>query len=169
MKAEIIGIGNQNLYQNFFEASCEYLQRELAAVGIGMGSRRMVPAQSQEVYDRLREASRQGDLVAVLPSAEPEAALAAAQAISAGLGLELQKDPALEEQLAQRASRMGRDYSSEELGSFAAIPKGSLRIPNPSGLVQGYAIRAQKQLMLVLPGTPSELAGCFSASVRRLR
>ena len=61
MKAEIIGIGNQNLYQNFFEASCEYLQRELAAVGIGMGSRRMVPAQSQEVYDRLREASRQGD------------------------------------------------------------------------------------------------------------
>jgi SrtB family sortase len=168
MKAEIIGIGNQSLYQNFFEACCEYLQRELSSLGIGIGSRRLVPGQSQEVFDRLREASRQGDLVVVLPAAEPGAAQAAAQAIAAGLGLEIRSDPALEEQLAQRAARQGKDYSREELAALAGAPAGSLSIPNPSGMIQGYAIRAQKQLMLVLPGVPSELAVCFSGSVRRL-
>ena len=168
MKAEIIGIGNQSLYQNFFEACCEYLQRELAAVGIAMGSRRMVPADRQEVYARLREAARQGDLVAVLPAPEPDAVRAAGEAIAAGLGLELRTDPAQAEQLAQRAARQGKEYSREELEAFSAAPTGSIPLPNPSGLVQGYAIRAQRQVMLVLPGTPSELAGCFSASVRRL-
>ncbi len=66
MRAEIIGVGNQNKYQSFFEASREYLQRELAALGITVGSSRLVPGRTPEVFAQLLEASQRGELVAVL-------------------------------------------------------------------------------------------------------
>ncbi len=74
MRAEIIGVGNQNKYQSFFEASREYLQRELAALGITVGSSRLVPGRTPEVFAQLLEASQRGELVAVLTAPEPAAA-----------------------------------------------------------------------------------------------
>ena len=71
MRAEIIGVGNQNKYQSFFEASREYLQRELAALGITVGSSRLVPGRTPEVFAQLLEASQRGELVAVLTAPEP--------------------------------------------------------------------------------------------------
>ena len=53
MRAEIIGVGNQNKYQSFFEASREYLQRELAALGITVGSSRLVPGRTPEVFAQI--------------------------------------------------------------------------------------------------------------------
>ncbi len=59
-------------------------------------------------------------------------------------------------------------FTQAEVEAFAAAPNGCRRILNPSGMVQGYALSAKKQLMLVLPATPSELMGCFSSTVRQL-
>ncbi len=72
MRAEIIGVGNQNKYQSFFEASREYLQRELAALGITVGSSRLVPGRTPEVFAQLLEASQRGELVAVLTAPEEQ-------------------------------------------------------------------------------------------------
>ena len=168
MRAEIIGVGNQNKYQSFFEASREYLQRELAALGITVGSSRLVPGRTPEVFAQLLEASQRGELVAVLTAPEPAAATAVTEAVCQGLRLEPRVDPALVRQLSRRASQEVVPFTQAEVEAFAAAPNGCRRILNPSGMVQGYALSAKKQLMLVLPATPSELMGCFSSTVRQL-
>ena len=68
MRAEIIGVGNQNKYQSFFEASREYLQRELAALGITVGSSRLVPGRTPEVFAQLLETEI---FLAVMPVGTP--------------------------------------------------------------------------------------------------
>ncbi len=168
MRAEIIGVGNQSKYQSFFEASREYLQRELAALGVTLGSSRLVPGRTAEVFAQLLEVSQRGDLVVVLTTPEPAAAAAVTEAVCQGLRLEPRIDPALVRQLARRASQEAAPYTQAEVEAFAAAPGGCRRILNPSGMVQGYALSAKKQLMLVLPATPSELMGCFTSTVRQM-
>ncbi len=168
MRAEIIGVGNQTRYQNAFLSSREYLSRELASLGITLGSIRLVPPRTAEVFAQLLEGSRQGDLVLVLTAPEPAAAQAVTDAICDGLRLEPRTDATLARQIARRAAQQGRELTRAEAETFSAAPSGSRRILNSTGLVQGCAISAKKQLMLVLPAVPGELTACFSSSVRQL-
>ena len=146
MRAEIIGVGNQTRYQNAFLSSREYLSRELASLGITLGSIRLVPPRTAEVFAQLLEGSRQGDLVLVLTAPEPAAAQAVTDAICDGLRLEPRTDATLARQIARRAAQQGRELTRAEAETFSAAPSGSRRILNSTGLVQGCAISAKKQI-----------------------
>ncbi len=168
MRAEIIGVGNQTRYHSLFDGAEKYLRQEFSALGITLGGMRLVPGRTAEVFAQLLEGSRQSDLVVVLAAPEPAAAQAVCDAVCEGLRLEPRTDSSLARQLSRRAAQSGHEYSRAQVEAFTAVPSGSRRILNNSGLVQGYAISAKKQLMLVLPAVPSELMSCFSSSVRQL-
>lgn len=168
MNAVIIGVGNQTKHRERFEGCRDFIQRELTEVGAALSGFSLVPPRMGEVLDQLREASRDGDLVLVLPAPDPAAAGAVTGAICQGLRLEQTVDPDLATQLARRAAQHERDWLREEIEAFAAAPAGCHRIPNPTGMVQGYAVTASRQLLLVLPAVRSELTACFESTVAGL-
>ncbi len=166
MRAEIIGVGNETQHRSLFEGCREYLRGELRQLGLSLGSFRLVPPRGAEVYAQLLEAVRAGDVVLILAAAEPDAAEAVTQAVCDGLRLKSNIDQALVRQLTRRYAQRGMTKAEAE--RYALAPAGCRRILNPAGPVQGYAVTAKKQLMLVLPAVPGELMGCFSSGVRQL-
>lgn len=168
MKAIIIGVGNQTRHQARFEGCQEYLRRELAEVGISLDSMHLAPPRRAEVYAQLLEAASQEDLVLVLAAPDPAAAGAVTQAVCELLRLEPVGDETLARQLARRAAQHDKDWTKAEIEAFAAAPGGCRHIPNPAGMVQGYAVSAQNQLILVLPAVQSELTACMSSTARQM-
>ena len=168
MKAIIIGVGNQTRHQARFEGCQEYLRRELAEVGISLDSMHLAPPRRAEVYAQLLEAASQEDLVLVLAAPDPAAAGAVTQAVCELLRLEPVGDETLARQLARRAAQHDKDWTKAEIEAFATAPGGCHRVPNPAGMVQGYAVSAQNQLILVLPAVQSELTACMSSTARQM-
>lgn len=168
MRADIIAVGDSAEYGPFFPVSCDYIRTELASLGCEVGRCAQSSGDSRELYETLKASTDESAIIFVLQAPAPETARTVAEVCAAGLGLGVIVDPALLNTLAAHAARSGRSYTKDQLEDFLLRPSSASAVPNPSGLVQGWCISAQKQLLMALPLVPSQLAAMFSAHVRSI-
>ena len=168
MKADIIAVGNRDIYSSFFNAGFDYLQNELRGMDISMRSYKTLRSEPSELFSALEDAITLSDLIVILSSPEPDSARTVSSVLSQGFGLPLETDDGILADVAFYASRTGKNLSPDEIASFCSFPQGARIISNPDGLVQGYAFTARRQIMLVLPASPSELTISFAPWVKEL-
>ena len=168
IKAEIIAVGSAEQYQPFFEASADYLRTEFYSMGVQCEGFTAAGADPAKLFAAVRQAAQHAAVVVVLESPEGAAVSAATMVLCQGLGLKAELNAEALAAAQAHAAKTGRGLTEEEAKAFAAFPQGAVLLPNHSGLVQGYALPAKKQLMLVLPSTPSELSITFSSNVKDL-
>lgn len=166
MKIDLIAVGNETRYRNHFDAAYQFLGKEAASVNAEVVSYRILRAEPTELFGVLKSSMQQNDVVLLLAAPDPNSAQTILKVICSGLELGCTTDATLEKQVQQRATHLGLDFTYEQLAAFATFPKGSRMIANPIGLVQGYAITAKKQVLLVLPAVPSELSSVYSSEIR---
>lgn len=166
MKMDMIAVGSEAKYRNHFDAAYQYLKKEAASVGASVENYHILRAEPTALFKAVRDSMQKNEVVCLLAAPEPEVAGTILKIVCSGLELDNTIDPTLEKQVELRASLLGRKFTFEELASFASFPVGARVIKNPAGLVQGYAITAKKQVLLVLPAVPSELSTLYSSEVR---
>ena len=168
IKAELIAAGSAAQYQSFFEASAQYLDTEFYSMGIQCQGLTVAGTDLTALFAAVRQASQRSSVVVLLASPEGIAVSAVTAVLCKGLGLRPEVNPDAAAAVRAHAAKVGRSLTPEEEKAFSMLPHGTVLLPNHSGLVQGYALPAKKQLVLVLPSTPSELAISFSDRVREL-
>lgn len=167
MKIAILAVGSEARYQPTFDTAYQYLKKEAAAFSSEF-SYTICRPETTELFSAMRQTMSQNEAVVLLLSPEPAAVSAALRVVCGGLERTVSTDAALQKQLEARAARMGVSLSYEQLADFASFPSGATLLPNAQGLVQGYAIGARRQLLLVLPALPGELSALYPSAVRPL-
>lgn len=167
MKITILAIGSEAQYQPTFDTAYQYLKKETASLSAEL-SYAICRPDAAELFAALRAAMGQNEAVILLLSPEPAAVSTALRVVCGGLERTAHTDAALQKQLEARAARMGLALGYEQLADFASFPTGATPLPNPQGLVQGYAIAARRQLLAALPALPGELSALYPSAVRPL-
>ena len=167
MKITVLGVGSEAQYQATFDTAYQYIKKETAPLAAEL-SYSICRPEAAGLFAALRESMAQSEAVLLLLPPEPAAVSTALRVVSGGLERTVSTDAALQKQLEQRAARLGLRLPYEQLSDFASFPSGATLLPNPQGMVQGYAISARRQLLLVLPALPGELSALYTAEVRPL-
>lgn len=167
MKITVLGVGSEAQYQATFDTAYQYLKKETAPLAAEL-SYSICRPEAAGLFAALRESMAQSEAVLLLLPPEPAAVSTALRVVSGGLERTVSTDAALQKQLEQRAARLGLRLPYEQLSDFASFPSGATLLPNPQGMVQGYAISARRQLLLALPALPGELSALYTAEVRPL-
>ena len=167
MKITVLGVGSEAQYQATFDTAYQYIKKETAPLAAEL-SYSICRPEAAGLFAALRESMAQSEAVLLLLPPEPAAVSTALRVVSGGLERTVSTDAALQKQLEQRAARLGLRLPYEQLSDFASFPSGATLLPNPQGMVQGYAISARRQLLLVLPALPDELSALYTAEVRPL-
>lgn len=157
IEAKIIAIGVSEQYRQFFEVGVETLSKNLEKMGIGCKSDIITTNTIVNFAKSLQQATENYPLILLLVSPEAKAYESVSSMLSKGLNLEVSPNPVAVQTIAEYCIRTGTMINSEDGQSFSTIPSGVPVIPNPNGLVQGYAVEAQRQTLVVLPCMPSEL------------
>ena len=167
MKITVLGVGSEAQYQATFDTAYQYIKKETAPLAAEL-SYSICRPEAAGLFAALRESMAQSEAVLLLLPPEPAAVSTALRVVSGGLERTVSTDAALQKQLEQRAARLGLRLPYEQLSDFASFPSGATLLPNPQGMVQGYAISARRQLLLALPALPGELSALYTAEVRPL-
>ena len=167
MKITVLAVGSEAQYQPTFDTAYQYLKKETASLSAEL-SYAICRPEPTGLFAAMRQAMSQSEAVILLLSPEPAAVSTALRVVCGGLERSAATDAALQKQLEARAARMGLSLSFEQLADYASFPSGAALLPNPQGLVQGYAITARRQLLMALPALPGELSALYPSAVRPL-
>ncbi len=167
MKITVLAVGSEAQYQPTFDTAYQYLKKETASLSAEL-SYAICRPEPTGLFAAMRQAMSQSEAVILLLSPEPAAVSTALRVVCGGLERSAATDAALQKQLEARAARMGLSLSFEQLADYASFPSGATLLPNPQGLVQGYAITARRQLLMALPALPGELSALYPSAVRPL-
>ena len=74
MKAVLLAVGEAAVYSDFFQASMTYLRQALERLKIQADQAAACSADEEELFELVREYSRQSQLVVLLTAPQPEAA-----------------------------------------------------------------------------------------------
>lgn len=165
MKAQILAAGLTQRHQSFFDASLAFLTTQLQSLGITV-----VQGATQDLtalFGAVESAAREAELVLLLTPPQPEAMEAVNQVVAQGLGLPLELREQELDALQDHARRTGAGFDRGQLLPFATVPQGAAALGG-SGLVRGYALAARRQLLVVLPLSPSELSQLFQGRLGTL-
>ena len=167
MKITVLAVGSEAQYQPTFDTAYQYLKKETTSLSAEL-SYAICRPEPTGLFAAMRQAMSQSEAVILLLSPEPAAVSTALRVVCGGLERSAATDAALQKQLEARAARMGLSLSFEQLADYASFPSGATLLPNPQGLVQGYAITARRQLLMALPALPGELSALYPSAVRPL-
>lgn len=161
MKAEIIAVGDPAKNQSFFDIARQITSRELSTHGAVTSDYTQTPASGEQLYTVLSEATRHSDIIVILAAAEVQAVQVATSVVCSGLELPVKIRRDCIGFLTDYAAHTGHLLTQDERSVFAAAPEGAVSFGAPDGLVQGYAVRARRQMLLILPAVPSQLSRIF--------
>ncbi|MEG1874078.1 MAG: sortase, partial [Angelakisella sp.] len=168
MQAIVLAAGNSASYHDFFDAGWEYLSQQLSAIGLQPVRGEAIPDSVSDCMSTLRDVIGQYQLVLVLASPQPRTATMLSAVLAKGLGLQLTSSPAAAQAVQNHAQRLSVQLLPQDAAAFATIPDGASTLQNPNGFFQGYAISARRQLLLVLPTSPSELQHLYTTYLDEL-
>lgn len=163
--ANILAIGTELLTPYRTDTNSLYLTARLNELGIDVTGKSIVGDDVRDLERALRIALDQADLIVTSGGLGPTADDLTREAVAAVLGLTMDEDPAIVEQLRERFARRGAPMP-EINRRQAMVPSGAIVLANPRGSAPGLLIAHHHKLILLLPGPPRELEPMFETSVR---
>jgi nicotinamide-nucleotide amidase len=173
VNAEIIAVGSELLTPFRQDTNSLYLTRRLDSLGVEVAFKTIVGDSREHIRDAVRTALFRCEVVILTGGLGPTEDDLTRDAVAAGLGVELYRDPDLIAKLYARfAARQIKMPSNNE--RQCDVVRGAAVLPNAGGTAPGQWIETrfegQPRLIMLLPGPPWELEKMFEAECEpRLR
>ena len=153
---EIITIGTEILLGEIVDTNARSIARRLRDLGIDIYRKSTVGDNSQRIAAEIQYALTGCDFVLTTGGLGPTVDDPTREAVALAFGVELEFRPDLWEQIQARFARFGRS-PTENNRRQAYIPRGAQPIENPVGTAPAFLFERGHQLVISLPGVPSEM------------
>jgi nicotinamide-nucleotide amidase len=173
VNAEIIAVGSELLTPHRQDTNSLYLTEKLNDLGVEVRFKSIVGDDLEGLTAAVKLAMRRSDIIIFSGGLGPTEDDLTREAVADGLGLKVQRDPAvlakLEERFAKRGMKMAANNAKQ-----ADILTSATAIPNALGTAPGQWIAGkydgEERLLMLLPGPPYELKAMFETEcIPRLR
>jgi nicotinamide-nucleotide amidase len=164
VKAEIISIGTELLLGEITDTNASYLAAELPLLGIDLYWVTQVGDNLGRLREVLERAWSRSDLILATGGLGPTEDDITREAIAELLGEELSSDPALEQELRQKFTQLGRHMPQSNLKQASRIPSAQA-LPNSRGTAPGWWVEHQGHIIVALPGPPGEMQAMWQKEV----
>ena len=163
-RASIVSIGNEILAGWTVDTNTAYLCGELLRIGIPVVSTYTVGDEIGHIVQKLELACADADIIIVTGGLGPTDDDLTRQSLAEFLGVELQLQQELLEQIQNRfAARNVQMPQKNEIQ--AHIPAGAEALRNDHGTAPGIMVESKGKLLFALPGVPPEMKRMFAESV----
>ncbi|NLX15256.1 MAG: competence/damage-inducible protein A [Phycisphaerales bacterium] len=156
MNAIIISVGTELTSGQTVDTNSAWLSSKLAEIGIPVLLHVTAPDDVEPLSRQIETACAQADLVLVTGGLGPTADDLTREALAQVMGVELQIDPALAEQVRAFFARLNRPMPEANLVQ-AMLPVGSRPLENTCGTAPGIHTRIGSTKVFVMPGVPREM------------
>ena len=173
MNAEIIAIGSELLTPFRQDTNSLALTQQLNDLGVELDFKSVVGDRRSDLVNASRTAFSRADIVVFMGGLGPTEDDLTREAVAEALGLEIHRDPKIEEELRARFAAHGWKMADNNLQQ-ADVIAGAEIIRNPRGTAPGQFLRAEfkgrQKIAMLLPGPPHEILPMFEKDcVERLR
>jgi nicotinamide-nucleotide amidase len=173
VNAEIIAIGSELLTPFRQDTNSLALTAKLNDLGIELDFKSVVGDRRSDLVNAARIAFGRTDIVIFMGGLGPTEDDLTREAVAESLGLELQRDARIAEELRARFAAHGWKMADNNLQQ-ADVIAGAEVIHNPRGTAPGQFLRAEfrgkQKIAMLLPGPPHEILPMFEKDcVERLR
>ncbi len=173
MNAEIIAVGSELLTPQRQDTNSLYLTEKLNDLGVEVRFKCIVGDDAEGLTAAAKLAMRRSDIIIFSGGLGPTEDDLTREAVADGLGLKVQRDPAVLAKLEERFAKRGMKMSANN-AKQADILTSATVMPNPLGTAPGQWIAGkydgEERLLMLLPGPPHELKALFEAEcIPRLR
>ena len=173
MNAEIIAVGSELLTPHRQDTNSLYLTEKLNDLGVEVRFKSIVGDDVEGLTAAAKLAMRRSDIIIFSGGLGPTEDDLTREAVAEGLGLKVQRDPAVLAKLEERFAKRGMKMSANN-AKQADILTSATVMPNPLGTAPGQWIAGkydgEERLLMLLPGPPHELKALFEAEcIPRLR
>lgn len=162
--ASIVSIGNELLIGHTTDTNATYICQQLLSIGVHAASVYTVGDDTKQIVRALKRAADDAGFVVATGGLGPTDDDLTRQAFAEFLGVELQLDSALLENIRQFFEKRGLPMPGKNTIQ-AHIPAGASPIENPLGTAPGIFAEFQNKLFFALPGVPVEMKQMFEKSV----
>ena len=163
MNAEIVGVGTELLLGQIANTNAQRISEALAAVGVNVYFHTVAGDNLERVADTIRTAAERSDAVVITGGLGPTPDDLTREGVAEAFGLELKRDPALEEKVTEIFSRIRRTMPEANLRQ-ADLPTGATPI-EPEGTAPGFVLEHDDCIVFALPGVPWEMEAMLTKTV----
>ena len=156
MKAEIISIGTEIILGEITDTNASYLASQLPALGIDLFWVSQVGDNQPRLVEVLKRAWQRSELILTTGGLGPTGDDLTREAIAEMFGETMSVDPSLEQTLRQRFGLITTSMPPSNLKQ-ATIISSARAIPNANGTAPGWLIEKDGQILVAMPGPPSEM------------
>lgn len=135
----------------------------LAEIGVDVYFHSVVGDNLERVADSIAAAAKRSDVVIVTGGLGPTPDDLTREAVAKALGLELQRNEAMESAIRAVFERLARPMPETNLRQ-ADLPAGATPIP-PEGTAPGFFLETSGTLVIALPGVPWEMEAMLTKTV----
>ncbi len=167
MRIEVINTGTELLLGQVVNTHVAYLGEELLPLGLRIQRQTCIP-DGDPIAEMLAEAFPRADVLLVTGGLGPTSDDVTREVIAGMLGLDLEIDEEIVDQIRRIFRRFGREMP-ETNKRQAMVPIGSIVLDNPNGTAPGLyfpAHEGRNPHIFVLPGPPRELKPMFQNLVK---
>ncbi|GAC1442523.1 MAG: competence/damage-inducible protein A [Mycobacteriales bacterium] len=168
LTAAVVAVGDELLLGDTVNTNASWLGGELARAGAQVVHSAMVGDDLPRMVVAMRRALADADVVLVTGGLGPTSDDITREAIAAVAGVELVRDPAIEQQLRDRFASYGYPMPAEVLKQ-ADVPVGGAPLDNPVGSAPGLRLPVGDVVVYALPGPPHELRAVVGVVLDELR
>lgn len=162
--AEIITIGTELLLGEIQDTNTRHIARVLRNAGVDLFRTTIVGDNLDRIACVVKEATTRSNIVLTTGGLGPTVDDPTRTAIAKALGVEVEFQPLLWEQIQTRFMRYGR-IPSENNRRQAYIPQGATPIENLVGTAPAFACETSNGILISLPGVPREMEFILENSV----
>jgi nicotinamide-nucleotide amidase len=166
VNAEIIAVGSELLTPHRQDTNSLYLTEKLNDLGVEVRFKSIVGDDVEGLTAAAKLAMRRSDIIIFSGGLGPTEDDLTREAVAEGLGLKVQRDPAVLAKLEERFAKRGMKMSANN-AKQADILTSATVMPNPLGTAPGQWIAGkydgEERLLMLLPGPPHELKALFEA------
>jgi nicotinamide-nucleotide amidase len=155
--AEIITIGTELLLGETIDTNATYLARSLRDAGIDLFRKTTVGDNTARIAQAIQQALERCDIILTTGGLGPTIDDPTRDAVALAVGVKSEFQPELWEQIKSRFQRLGR-VPTENNRRQAYIPAGAVAIENPVGTAPIFILEQNAQVIIALPGVPSEMS-----------
>ncbi len=167
MTLEVINTGTEILLGSTINSHVAFFGRKLFPLGLRIARQVTVP-DGNAIADALKEALHRAEIILITGGLGPTTDDLTREITSEVLGLELEHDESVMDQIRARFARRGL-IATERVARQAMVPSGAAVLANTRGTAPGLYITAEHRglarHLFLLPGPPRELEPMFDQHV----
>ena len=157
MSAEVICIGTELLLGDILNTNCQYLARELAALGIPHYYQTVVGDNISRIHRALETAIARSSILIFTGGLGPTPDDLTTETIADFFKTPLEENSAIIDDISRKFASVGREMTPSNRKQ-ALVPKGAMTLPNPTGTAPGIIWQPKERLtIMTFPGVPSEM------------